>query len=349
VNPRRILAILVKDLRDAWRDGRIVLLLLLPAVIVIPLLAGDANQLPSTTVAIAGGGDGRLAGELRSAAAKGVRIEVTQAPDAATARRLVSREDAELAVLVPPVAPPPGEILVAERASPGAQSVAALVPDALARADGHRVAARPQVRSVAPAQRSPVDVVGREAVSVLFAIIILATLVAMMVVPIQTAEELETGTFGALRLAATAPEILAAKALAGLLYGSVGVALIVAVTGLEVHDPLLFAGAALGLLVSLVGFGLLLGLLAPSSNAINTYGSFLVAPLAGAALAVFVLDPGVLRTILDLLPFTQAVRLLGNGVAPGAFDTGVLSWLVIGAWALAGYATLVRVASRREL
>jgi ABC-type Na+ efflux pump permease subunit len=349
VNPRRILAILVKDLRDAWRDGRIVLLLLLPIGMVIPLLSGDPNQLPSTTVAIADGGDGRLARELRSAADRGVRIEVTQAGDAASARRLVGREDAELAVLVPPAAPPPGEILVAESASPAAQSVAALVPDALARADGHRVAARPQVRSVAPAQRSPIDIVGREAVSALFAIIILATLVAMMVVPIQTAEELETGTFGALRLAATAPEILAAKALAGLLYGSAGVALIVAVTGMEMHDPLLFAAAALGLLVSLVGFGLLLGLLAPSSNAINTYGAFLVAPVAGAAVAVFVLDPGVVRTILDGLPFTQAAKLLGNGVAPGAFHTGAVAWLVIGAWALAGYGALVRVASRREL
>jgi hypothetical protein len=202
---------------------------------------------------------------------------------------------------------------------------------------------------VAPAQRSPIDIVGREAVSALFAIIILATLVAMMVVPIQTAEELETGTFGALRLAASAPEILAAKALAGLLYGSAGVALIVAVTGMEMHDPLLFAAAALGLLVSLVGFGLLLGLLAPSSNAINTYGAFLVAPVAGAAVAVFVLDPGVVRTILDGLPFTQAAKLLGNGVAPGAFHTGAVAWLVIGAWALAGYGALVRVASRREL
>ena len=32
--------------------------------------------------------------------------------------------------------------------------------------------------------------------------------VGLMVVPIQTAEELETGTFGALRLAASGPEIL---------------------------------------------------------------------------------------------------------------------------------------------
>ena len=93
----------------------------------------------------------------------------------------------------------------------------------------------------------------------------------MMVVPIQTAEELETGTFGALRLAATGPEILAAKALAGYVYGAAGVGLTVVLTGLDVHDPLLFFGAAFALIVSLVGFGLLLGLLVPNANAINTY------------------------------------------------------------------------------
>ena len=58
---------------------------------------------------------------------------------------------------------------------------------------------------------------------VLIVIVLLVGFVAMMVVPIQTAEELETGTFGALRLAATGPEILAAKASAGFLYGAAGI------------------------------------------------------------------------------------------------------------------------------
>lgn len=43
-----------------------------------------------------------------------------------------------------------------------------------------------------------------------------------------------------------------------------GVALTAQLTKLDVNDPLLFFGAALALIVSLVGFGLLLGLLIPT-------------------------------------------------------------------------------------
>ena len=97
----------------------------------------------------------------------------------------------------------------------------------------------------------------------LFAVVIVVVFVALMVVPIQTAEELETGTFSALRLAASGPEILAAKALAGYVYAAVAAALTVALTGLPVDDPPQFAAATAALIVTLVGFGLLLGLLVP--------------------------------------------------------------------------------------
>src|SRR4051812_15063674 len=103
--------------------------------------------------------------------------------------------------------------------------------------------------------------------------------VALTVVPIQTAEELETGTFSALRLAASVPEILAAKALAGYVYATVATALTIAVTGLDIVDPPQFAAAAAALIVTLVGFGLLLGLLVQNAGALNTYAGFLVAPL----------------------------------------------------------------------
>ena len=168
--------------------------------------------------------------------------------------------------------------------------------------------------------------------------------------PIQTAEEVETGTFSALRLAATGPEILAAKALVGYVLGLAGVGLTVALTGLDVQDPLLFFGAAFALIVSLVSFGLLLGLLVPNSNAINTYAAFLLAPLIGSAVAVYLVDSGIVGAILDVLPFSQAAKLLADGVSGQApFGAGVVAWLVIAAWALAGYGALARIASRREV
>ena len=249
MSPRRILAILTKDLRDAWRDGRIIVLLLMPVgIALIPSLGGE-DERPTTQVAIVDAGEGDLARELGTAAGKGVEIELTPTRDAASARRLVAGDEIEFAVLVAPTAqegPARAEILVAEDASPAAQSVIALVPDALARAAGRSPAAQTQVRTIAPEEQAPaIEIVSPRAVTLVFASIVLMAFVAMMVVPIQTAEELETGTFAALRLAASGPEILAAKAFAGFLYGSAGIGLMVLLTGVDVHDPLLFYGAAL--------------------------------------------------------------------------------------------------------
>jgi hypothetical protein len=352
MSPRRVLAILVKDLRDAWRDGRIVLLLVMPiGIALLPSISGDADALPTAKVAIVGAGDGAVARELRRATGKSVRIETVRAADAAAARRLVAREGVELAVVVMPGRRSPrAEILVGEGATPAAQSVAALLPSALARAAGVPPGVQARVRVVPAVDRKPIDGVGPRALSMVFAIILLATFVAMMIVPIQTAEELETGTFGALRLAATAREILAAKALAGYVYGSAGVGLTLLLTNTSVHDPLLFFGAAFALIVSLVGFGLLLGLLAPNSNAINSYGAFLVMPLVGTSVAVFVVESGTFAWVFDVLPFSQAARLLADGLSVQTpFDAGPLAWLVIAAWAVLGYSALVRIASRREV
>jgi ABC-2 type transport system permease protein len=353
MNLRRVLAILTKDLRDAWRDGRIVVLLVIPiGLALIPSLDG-VDERPTTQVAVVEPGNGGVARELRAAAGKAVEIELKRAGDLPSARKLVAEGEAEFAVVVAPVSraqPPRAEILLAQHASPGAQSVVPLVPDALARAAGRSPAAQTHVQAIAPTDESPVEVIGPSALSVRVAMLVLVSFVAMIVVPIQTAEELETGTFGALRLAATGREILAAKALAGFVYASAGVGLMVLLTGLVVDDPLQFGAAVFALIASLVGFGLLVGLLVPNANAINTYGGLLISVFIGLGIAVFLVEPGPVATILDLFPISQAAKLLGNGVTgESPLEAGPASWLVIAAWAIVGYGALARIASRREL
>ena len=155
---RRIFAILLKDLRDAGRDGRILVLLALPIGMAVFYNAtiGDDDELPETKVAVVERAGGKLAGELRVgdgqerqaapalASSPGVRAQARRRRGRrARGRRARGRRHASALVLVSP------------DASPTAQSVVALVPDAVARAAGPTPAARTQVAGVAPANQKP--------------------------------------------------------------------------------------------------------------------------------------------------------------------------------------------------
>lgn len=357
MSTRRIGAILGKDLREAVRDGRILVLLLLPLGLALfyASTTSDRDERPQTTVVVVDRAGIGLADELREAAARSVEVTMLDAGDAGAARRIVDADRAAFAVVSRGGVSEDGraraEVLLPANASPTAYSVVALVDDAVAAAAGRPAASELRVQRlpVAPSDQRPTDLIDERTVLVGVCVIMLLTFVALVVVPIQTAEEIGTGTFGALRLAATGPEILAAKTLSGLLYALAGTVLMIVLTGVEVHDPVRLYGGASALALSLVGFGLLLGLVSGNANQINTYGGFLVLPVVILASAVLIFDAGVLAGLLDALPFSQGAQLLFDGVSPAEpFATGAVAWLVLAAWSLVGFAVLARIASRRE-
>lgn len=350
---KRILAILGKDLRDAFRDGRVAVLLILPIALAVfyNQTVKDEDDLPSVKVAIADPQDRGLGRQLERLADRSVEVKAESVGDERAARKALD-DDADVGVVVRPGSggtEAEATVLIPGDADPEAQGLAALVPDALTRAVGRTPAVQVQTDTVQTDQKA-FDRLGQRTFTVLITLVLLAGFVALIVVPLQTAEELETGTFGALRLAVTGPEVLAAKALAGLLYILVGFVLTALLTGLDIDQPVQFVGAAFALGISLVGFGVLLGLLVPNTTTINTYASFLLIPVIGLAVAAFVVDGGVIDTICDVLPFSQASRLLGDSLTSASlFDGAALSWLVVVLWSAAGLALLVRVAARREL
>ncbi|HEV7807490.1 MAG TPA: ABC transporter permease [Solirubrobacteraceae bacterium] len=357
MSARRIKAILVKDLREAMRDGRILILLLFPIGLAVLWNATtpDDQERPETTVAIVDPAHAGLGRELRTIATRSAKLTVRSVKGASEARRIVDAEDADFAVIAhraaPPDAPARADVLVPENATPATQAVVALVDDAVAATSGRPPASDVRLRllPVATADQKPAELVDQSTILVVTAIIMLLGFVALIVVPMQTAEEIGSGTFGALRLAATGPEILSAKAISGLLYAVGGTALTIVLTGIDAHDPVRLYGGAFGLAVSLVGFGLLLGMLSGNPNQINTYGGFLVLPVILAGSAVLFVDSGIAKMVLDVLPFSQGARLLFDGVsAQEPFHTGIVAWLVLAAWSLAGFAVLRRVAIRRD-
>jgi hypothetical protein len=357
MNWRRIYAILDKDIRDAFRDGRVGLLLLMPILFAVAFnaITPEEGELPSVSVAVVAPAGSDLAQQLRRTASRTAELETRPAASAEQAKRLIEDDEADLAVVAQDAAgdgPARAQVLLPEGASTAAQSVVSIVAGAVAAAADRPPPSQVQVVGyrVDPATQKPADVLEQRQVTIGILIAILAGMVALVVVPIQTAEEFETGTFGALRLAASGTEIFAAKVLAGVLYGALSLVITVRLTDLEPHALLEFYAAGLGLIVSLVGFGVLLGLLSRNATAINTYGTILLFPVIGAAMAVLFVDSGPVKVLLDVLPFSQAARLLFDAMSPARpFDAGLVAWAVIVAWAIAGFVLLARISTRREV
>jgi len=111
----------------------------------------------------------------------------------------------------------------------------------------------------------------------------------------------------------------------------------------------LFAGALVMLIVTMIGFGLLLGALVRSVSQLNTWSSI---PLLLVLMPVFfvALDlPAWVQAALAATPGSQAMRLLVDGLTGQAMYGGwLVAFGVMGAWAVAVYAVLIRTLSRRE-
>lgn len=352
---RRVFTVLGKDLTDIFRDGRLYVLLLIPVGLAVfyNATAPERKERPSSEIVVVDPGATGLRAALDRATRRSVKLETRVVRSAEEARRLVRADDEDMAVIAGPKGSSRATVLLPLDASATTQTVAGIVPDAVAALAGRPPASQVRVENlpVDRAQQTPAEIIEPSVLLIAGSIVMLVGFVALLIVPIQTAEELETGTFGALRLAATGPEILTAKALGGLVYGLAGTAIIVAITQPGLPRPVLFAVASVLLVLSQVAFGLLLGLVIKNVNAINTFGVFLVFPLVGLAGAVMFVTSGIFATVLDLLPFSQAMKLLVNGLAPEEPFGGsvVVSLLVIVAWAVLGFAVLARYASRREV
>ena len=159
---RRIFAILLKDLRDAGRDGRILVLLALPIGMAVFYNATieDDDKLPETKVAVVEPAGGKLAGELRTATGKSVKLRLERASSAGVRaqarRRRRGRRSPSSRVRKRPRRRARW-CSSSQDASSTAQAVVALVPDALTRAAGRTPPARTQVTTVAPADQKPYE------------------------------------------------------------------------------------------------------------------------------------------------------------------------------------------------
>jgi len=361
MHPRIILTIALKDLKDAIRDGRILMALLMPIglgvvynvvmpdvqkpVVIVAIASADATQLPTALRTIAGSTVDLRFNNVSSAAEVTAQVE---AKKAGVGLVLPAGFDAAVAAGSAPtlsVVQPPGSSTL------GAIYIASALDGALRSMAGQHVPAVITTQTVQPAHdaASVMTNLGSRKYMVLGTLILLIAMIAIYVLPILLTEEFEKKTADALLMVGTQSDVVAAKVMVGLTYLAVSIPLLLGVARMAPANLPLFVGALVLLSVTMIGFGLLLGALVRSVSQLNTWSSI---PLLLVLMPVFfvALDlPAWVQTVLGVTPGSQAMRLLVDGLTGQAmYGSWMLAFGVIAAWSVAVYAVLIRTLSRRE-
>lgn len=360
MNLRRVWTILRKDLLDAIRDGRIL------AIIIVPLALGvlysviypDEEPRPTADVVVVGSSPDakQVADALPKDVSRALDLTVTTETDERAARDVVAEDDADVAVIVPDglIAQaeagrgPPLRTLVGPDASPSARAVVDLLPATVGKLADRAPAVAVAVQAVEPRSPSVVDELGLRDYFVLAAVVMTVGFIGLLATPIVLAEEIEKRTIEALLLAARGPEVLAAKALVGIVYSTIATVILLGLTGVAPERPAIFVLGAAGMVVSIVGLGLCLAYVFRSADKLNTWGWVIVMPFIVPGFMVGVDPPGWLDAIFQAIPTGQGMRLMVDGALPEDVFGGVgLALLVFAVWGAGGLLLLSRLLQTR--
>lgn len=359
---RIILAIVQKDLADALRDSRILGALLAPLLIglLYSFMLQDEPLRPRATVAVISAGATRLPAEIRTTAGDAVRLTFRESADVPTLRRLVAAGKADIGLALPSGfdrqvkegGSPTVQVFLPPSPSTGGSYIAAVLERSVQSLTGRPPLFRTATVTVrgAPNSLFVMERLGMRRFMVLWALVFLTIMIAVYALPAILAEELQTGTLDALLMIASYGDVVAAKALFGLVYTGVGAPLLLAITRADVVAPASFAGAlALAALV-LVGLGLLLGSLLSNPNQLSTWGSLVSLPLIGGAMAIGLGLPSAVEAVLFVLPTSHMTRLLANAMAGApVYSAAWASWSILVGWLVVAYVLVWLRLRRLEL
>jgi ABC-2 type transport system permease protein len=355
----RILTIYRKDVRDAIRDARVLMAIIVPFGLGVfyNLIMDDDSTTTDATIVWAGDSTSQLPDNFVETTRRFVYLTLDQVADEYADRKKIADEDGDIGLVIPDgfdaqIASgenPRLTIIRPQDSSIGGDYVAASIAPVLRAMAGQTEPAQLDIQSVEEHESSNIITrVGLRKYFVLASIIMLVGMIAMLAVPVILADEADKHTLDALVMVASYGEVIIAKALFGMTYILVGVPLLLAITGIMPEDPLLFFSGLAAFGIALVGFGLLLGGLFTASQ-LNTWGGLLLLPVLFPAFVTGLPVPRALELIALAIPTSHATRISLNGISGEAiFGQIWLSFVVIALWALAGYGLLLWRLSRRE-
>jgi ABC-2 type transport system permease protein len=362
IRPGVVAALFRKDLLDAIRESRILVSLLTPiALAVLYNAIFPEERLFEAKVAYAGPETSAIVQTLKTRAETGgsVSLKLQHVATADEARKLVMSKDVDVAFVLPEGVDdaikagrtPAITIIQPEDAGAAASFVDSSIQAGARELAGQKAAAAitPEQVKTGSADQGVAAEIGPRRYFVLATIVMMIGMIAVLAVPIMLTEEVEKKTLDALLLVGTYLEVIFAKALVGLAYTAISVALMLALTRLRPEDLATFVAGTGLMALALIGVGLLMGGLFKSAQQVYSWSSVLLIPVIGPAFVVGLPIPDALDALFRVLPTSQGMRILTNGLAGRPLFTDLWqAYLVLAVWAVAMYGLLAWRLSRRE-
>ena len=361
MNAARVNAIYRKDLRDALRDSRLIVALLMPLLIgVLYSFMFKDDTKPTAKLGVVASTSSQLPAALQAATKAAVHLKVQSLADQVALTRQVRDKNVDVGLIIPDGfdkaltggASPQLTVILPASPSFGGDYVAAVL-DRVTQSLAGQVPAATIARVMLPATAGTSDsaftALGARKIFVLVAVILMLAMIAVYALPAVLTEETEKRTMEALTLIASDAEVIAAKSLFGLTYCVISVPLMLVVTRVVPEDVALFAADIVLTSITLVGLGLLLGGLMKTQTQLNTWSTVALIPLIVPAIIVGLPVPGWVETIVSFIPTAQTMRLGVNALAGRQlFGAEWLSVAIILGWAVFGYGLVWWRLTRQE-
>jgi len=361
VNLGRIDAIYRKDLRDALRDSRLIIAVLMPLLIglLYSFMFNDDTK-PAAKLGVVASTSTQLPAALQAATKAAMQLKVQSFVDQAALTQQVRDENVDVGLVVPSGfdtalkggASPKLTVILPASPSFGGDYVAAML-DRVTQSLAEQVPAATIARVMLPAKAGTADsafvALGARRIFVLVAVILMLAMIAVYALPAVLTEETEKRTMEALTLIASDAEVIVAKSLFGLTYCVISVPIMLAITRVIPENVALLVVDIVLTSVTLVGLGLLLGGLMKTQTQLNTWSTVALIPMIVPAIIVGLPVPGWVETIVSVIPTAQTMRLGVNALAGRQlFGAEWLSVAIILGWAVASYGLVWWRLSRQE-
>ena len=361
MNLARVDAIYRKDLRDALRDSRLIIAVLMPLLIgVLYSVMFKDDTRPTAKLGVVASTATQLPAALQAATKAAAQLKVQTYADQAALTRQVRDEKVDVGLVIPDGfdralragASPRLTVILPASPSFGGDYVT-VVLDRVTQSLAGQVPAATIARMVLPATAgssgSAFNALGARKIFVLVAVILMLAMIAVYALPAVLTEETEKRTIEALTLVASGAEVIAAKSLFGLTYCIISVPLMLAITRVVPENMALFVVTMVLTSVTLVGLGLLLGGLMRTQTQLNTWSSIALLPLLVPAIIVGLPVPDWAEAIVAIIPTAQTMRLGVNALAGRQlFGAEWLSLTIILGWAVVAYGLVWWRLSRQE-